>query len=342
MRARTLPVKPIKSGGRGPSKYLFSEKDSRGNPRSPKPRLLFGDPGLFERCVERGNLNHPYASYVLSYKGEENAPTAAVREEIHRNYLRLLAGGFAEDRVLAIGVDHGDDEHGALLRNLVAPNWPGFQPYYHNKDKYCFSAFQWLTNRCHGLRAPEDPANYEWISIAGKHFDERQIECVARLRFLIEGELLRPDGLASHKEFLTFLNRKGYRATVVPHPKAEEDPADDVVDPHTKERRVWLEVRADDGPTVLLKGPLSDPGFQRKPYERQCQDENEVYRRFLDNPYPLWESFLRGVRFRNERNRKRFPAFCEDYERLEYLGFASLHPERHLQGPPNLRETEIA
>ncbi len=330
MRARTIHVKASKSGGRGPSKYLFGKKDSRGNVRDPKPTLLFGDPSLFESCVERSPSGHPYTSYVLSYKGEKNRPSPVIREKIRRSFLRLLVGGFAEDRIVALGVDHGEDEHGALLRHLVAPGWPRFQPYYHKIDKYCFSAFQWLTNRCYGLSAPEDPANHEWVSLAGKHFDARHIEFLSRLRFLIEGELRRPSGLASHKDFLALLHRKGHQATVVPHARAMDDPLDFEDDPDAKGKRVWVSVETADGLHVLLKGPLCNPKFRRTEYEDHLKDRREAYLRFLDNPYPMWESFLRGVRYRNERNRKRFPMFCEHFNSADFLGFEVLHPERHL------------
>lgn len=326
MRARTIPVKAIHAGGRGPGKYFFSKRDSRGHLRNTKPQLLFGTPPLFQRCVERSGLSHPYTSYIISYKGEVTPPSPDVRKEIRRTFFRLLCAGIREDRVLALGVDHGEDEHGALLRHVVAPNWPSFQPYYHQADKYCFSAFEWLTNRCYGLRAPEDPANTQLVSLAGKHFDERHIVVLERLRSLIQEELLRHDGLKSHEAFLTLLNQAGYRADVVEHPNAMD--VDELDREDSRKRRVWLEIQKDEDLTILLKGPVCQPGFLREQYERRCQEKSNAYQGFLQNPYPLWESFLRGVGYRNERNRKRFPAFCEDFERLEHLGFASLHPDR--------------
>lgn len=334
----TLPIRPSKSGARGPGDYFKRKLDSRGNPRDPKE--LFGNFDLFERCVARSEAAHPYLSYIISYKGEETLPSDRDRKPVHTIVLRWFASGLAEESIMAIGIDHGNHEHGALLRHAVHPSWPPFQPYYHPIDGLGLSDLQWLINRRYNLRAPEDPRTHQLISLAGKHFRNDDADFMKRARLWVAGEQRKPNGLRTHEEFLLLLNSKGYSGKVKLHPKARQE----TNEWGKKEaNRVWMEVTsAYGGPIILIKGPLCDPDYERTDHENKHKADVERYQDFMRNPYRLWGRFQDGVRLRHARMRQKFPGFMDKCCDLEFLGFEDLHPARHLKVPGKFGGDDIA
>jgi hypothetical protein len=257
----------------------------------------------------------------LSFRDEPNPPSAELRHRIHTDCLRFLAGGFAAEHLVTLGVDHGDHEHGLLLRHLAEPSWPRFQPYFHAADRKAFSTFQLLVNRRYGLAAPEDPKKHQLLSLAGKHFKDEHVEILMRLR-----ELLRTHwGLKTvynHEDFLGLLRRHGYSPVFVPHPHATKDTP----------QRGWIEMKYSDSERpLLLKGPPCDPRFKRKVYELERAQVQQQYQAFLTDPYPLWGRFLEAVRLRRERNRKRLPVFMDDATKQDFFGFGDLHPDHYFK-----------
>ncbi len=319
MIACTVKVRPMSKGGSGPSAYLLRLTNARKLERDPKPQLLFGSPDHFERCVRHSRSEYPYTSYVLSYKGQRPPPTLEERARIHRAYLCLLRGGLAEDATIAFGVTHGDDEHGVLLRHLVDPAWPRFQPYYNALDWQVFSDFQWVTNRRYGLRAPENASGHQLVSLAGKDYGPKHLEMLADLREQVQIEWLA-GRLNSHRAFLDLLRGRKFSCEVKPHPKAKLD-----------ERRVWIEAKTADGFTMLLKGPVCIPGFEGRAYRLHEESEIEAFQKFQLDPQPLWERFLSGVLIRRARNKRQFPKFMDDLPEAGCLGFEDLHPDRHIR-----------
>jgi hypothetical protein len=327
MRVRTLKVAAVSSGGRGPSDYLLSKIDSRKRPRNPEPKVLLGDPDYFEYLVSRSRAEHPYTSYILSYKNERRILSRADRASIHADFLKMARGGLAEERIYVLIVDHGDHEHGAIYRHVIDPTWKRFQPYYDVADKHRFSNFQWLVNRRYGLSAPEDPANHQLVSLAGKHFDDGAVEFLVRLRKWVADEWKRA-GLKTHDAFRQLLADHGWKATVKSYELEKARLAGEEEDFSPKEQRVWLEVenRAE---MILLKGPLCSPGFRRADYEYQEAEEVQKYQMFLDNRFRLWDVFIQAERQRRKRNEKLYRGLCEPETPDACLGFDDLHPSRH-------------
>ena len=318
MRARNLPIPPKQVSGDGPSEYFFRATDFHKKKRDPEPELLHGHPEFFERCVRFSEAQHPYLSYFLSYRDEPHPPSQELRRSIHADYLRLLGGGLATRFLCTLAVDHGDHEHGALLRHLATPAWPRFQPFYHLADRKCFSTFQLLVNRRYGLAAPENPQNEQLLTLAGKHYDEESVVKLARLRKLLHGQWLS-NKVRTHKSFIQMLIREGYRPSFVPHLDAAVD----------EPGRGWVKAVSKEGTILLLKGPVCVPGYERAAHERLQEQRREAYHAFMANPYPLWEHFIEAVRRRRKNNEKRFPEFMDDAREQDFFGFEALNPDNN-------------
>jgi len=330
MHVTTLSIPPATSGARGPCEYLLQEVDGRGNLRQPAPKRLHGDLTKFEFLVARSEATNRYLSYVLSYKGEERDVDMADRNAIHKCVLTWFSGGLRDECLVAIGVDHGDHEHGALLRELVDPPWPRFQPYYHPVDWGGRSDLQWLINNRYALRAPEDPRNSQLVSLAGKHFSDEDLEWLHKLRTLIRIEELKGIGIACHSDFRKLLFVNGCNCDVVRHPRADVG-RDTGVSRATD--RVWMKVTRPDQSVVLIKGPVCSERFCRDDYQRSQQERVKKYDAFVANPYELWERLLGQVRMRHARMRKRLAKFMDPACDQGLCGFEDLHPSRHLRGP---------
>lgn len=67
-------------------------------------------------------------------------------------------------------MDHGNHDHAAIFPHLLAPDWPRFEPYYHETDWLFVSDFQWLVSRRYHFRAPKDSKNAQLVSLAGRKF----------------------------------------------------------------------------------------------------------------------------------------------------------------------------
>lgn len=323
MHLRTLHVRPVSKGGSGPSEYLFRPTNAKKEPRKTQPILLFGNPERFEKWVRASRSEHPYVSYVLSYKGEPAMPDQLTRQLIHQLYRQLLLGGIAEHHAYSMGVDHGDHEHGVILRHLLEPKMRRFQPYYHPIDKQIISDFQWLMNRRHGFQAPENPACHQLVSLAGKRFDGTHIAALLELR----EKLRRAEAagkLASHEEFVRLLKADYASVEVTPHPKAEKG----------DQARVWITVGDGKDFEMLLKGPACALNFNCQVY-RQMQNRNlETYQSFLADPLPLWQRFQEGLQRRRKRN-QRFAALMDKQDQDTCFGMEDLHPDHHLIALPN-------
>lgn len=321
MRTLTFPI-PVKgSAGGDPVEYLFRKVDCRKELREPAAELIFGCPPLLSKCIQFSRSDYPYTSYVLSYRDDPNPPSHEIRRRIHADCLRFLAGGFAKEHLVALGVDHGDHEHGLLLRHLADPSWPRFQPYFHAVDRKVFSTFQLLVNRRYGLAAPEDPRKHQLLSLAGKHFKDEHIKILMRLRELLK-TYWELKTIRNHRDFLGLLRRQGYGPVFVPHPHAAEDTP----------QRGWIEMKYSDSERpLLLKGPPCSPNFTRKAYDLERAQVHAQYQAFLKDPYPLWERFLEAVRRRRERNQKRLAAFMDDATPEDFFGFSDLHPDHYLK-----------
>jgi hypothetical protein len=329
MRVRNPPLKPASASGGGPGEYFMRKLNSRGIVRNPAPRKLFGDPSWFDHLARRSRSPHTHLHSVLGYKDEPACPSREVKDSVVGLYLCLLRGGLAADKVYCLGVDHGDHDHLAVYRHLVAPKWPRFQPFFHENDWLLGSDFQWLVNRRYGFNAPENPANAQLISIAGKHFGEEEIKFVAGLREEIK-ELRTSGALAKPRAFFDHLEKeRGCSIKVIDAPDegvtlGGED-ADDAED-----GRFWIEVTTPSGLVVPLKGPLRTPSFKLEDYEKSLQKKQEKYQNFINDPSAIWQRFLAGSRKRRAYNRGKYPQFCDPNEPGPFLGFDDLEPSRHL------------
>jgi hypothetical protein len=322
MLAQTHSIPPNGTGGGGPVEYLFRRKDCRKKIRDPEPVLKFGRPDFINRCIKFSRSKYPYTSYVLSYRDEPAPPGMEVRRRIHADCLRFLAGGLADERIVALGVDHGDHEHGLLLRHVADPSWPRFQPYWHDADCKAFSTFQLLVNRRYQLAAPEDPRKHQLLSLAGKFFSDEDIKSLARLREVL-GAHWKANLIRTHEDFKGLLMRQGFIATFVPHPKGTGAPG-----------RGWIEATRSNSTKLLLKGPPCNPSFKRAAYELNQQKTRQEYQAFLKDPYPLWNHFLEAVQLRRTKNEKRFPAFMDHKTERDFFGFGDLHPDHYFKFHP--------
>lgn len=340
MHTRFLHVRSKGAGGRGPREYFLRKTDAKGKIRDPQPRELFGNSMLFEELVTFSNSNHPYSSYEISYRCEPNPPNSKDRAIIHEGLLRLLRRGMAEKHIYAIGVDHGDHEHGAILRHIVTPKWPQFSPYYHAKDHEVLSMYQWLVNRRYGFAAPEDPRRDQLISAAGRHFTVESRDVVAELRDWIKDEWAAGH-LTNHKDFVTQLSRRGFDVQVVHWTRADDtagvEDVEDVEERRRREsehdKRVYLNLtsrRKGEDIETLIKGPLCAVSFTRDTYESKRRERTNKYEDFLRDPFPMWRRFLEAIRKRRAMLDKRYAEFIDENPDTDYFGFENLHPDIHV------------
>jgi hypothetical protein len=329
MIVRNPPLKPVSVNGGGPGEYFMDKVNSRGIKRDPAPRKLFGDPHWFDHLVRRSRSPHPHLHSVLRYKDEPVCPSREVKDSVVGLYLCLLRGGLAADKVYSLGVDHGDHDHLAVYRHVVAPRWPRFQPFFHENDWLLASDFQWLVNRRHGFNAPENPANAQLISIARGRFSDEEIKFVAALREEIK-ELRTSGELAKPRAFFDYLEReRGCKIEVIRVPDEDASPADER-DEDPESVRGWIEVTAPSGLVVPLKGPLCSPSFSLEDYEKNFQEKQKRYQDFIRNPGEIWQRFLAGNRKRRAYNRRKYPQFCDPNDPGPLLGFDDIEPSRHL------------
>jgi len=287
--------------------------------------VLFSNPDHFEYLVSRSSADHPYTSYILSYKHERQMPSRADRDQIHAAFLRLLRGGLKEECVYVLGVDHGDHEHGAVYRHLIEPRWRRFQPFYHKADLLSVSDFQWLVNRRYGLTAPENPINHQLVSLAGKHFGDDAVQFLATLREQVR-QKWETSWLQNHEGFIELLKHLGYEPKLESHPAAGGSEALS----SSNSKRVWLRIRVDET-DCFLKGPLCSPDFKRCQHEKKQAEARAHYESFQHDPFSLWQRFLDGIEMRRKRNQKRYRGLCETMTPDAHLGFADLHPDRHVK-----------
>jgi hypothetical protein len=324
VRVRNPPIPPVSIHGGGPGEYFFRKKNARGVKRDPAPKKLFGDPCHFDRLLRLSPSAHPHLHCVLSYKGEPVPPSRENKDRILEMYLHVLRGGIAAEHVYVIGVDHGDHDHSAMFRHLVAPDWPRFQPYYHDKDWLLVSDFQWLVNLRYGFNAPENPKNAQLVSIAGRKFDDEQIQFLAELRQEIANQRTLGN-LDDHATFLECLKQMRCKAELKAVPDQEHDPDEDVED-STHTHRFWMAVTTPEEIHVSIKGPVCHPSFSLKSYEPAQEQKDKGYQAFLRDPSNMWARFLEGTRKRREFNLKKHPRHCEPTSTSPSLGLEDLEP----------------
>lgn len=320
---------------RGPSEYFMRKTNSQGKVRNPKPRQLFGDFHLFEKVIRFSKAKHPYSSYSISYRNEPVLPSFETRAQIHGDFLKMLRGGLAESNIYAIGVDHGDHEHGAILRHVVSPKWPQFSPYFHAKDKELLSMFQWLVNRRYGFRAPENPANEQLLSLAGKHPSIGDREFIEGLRGWVNEEW-DAGHFTDHQDFITRLRKRVRRVDVVHmgvggHLQRPNGETSSGATQHL-DKRVYLEVARGstrDEIVTRIKGPLCAPSFRRDQHDADRAKRVAKYESFLMDPMPLWEDFATEMKRRRARHLARFVEYCGS-ENQDLIGFDNLHPNNHV------------
>jgi hypothetical protein len=224
-------------------------------------------------------------------------------------------------------VDHGDHDHSLDLRHLVAPNWPRFQPYYHETDWLLFSDFQWLVNRRFGLLAPENPANGQLISLAGKFFGDEQVGLLRDIRESA-AKMWRCGGLQNRGGVLQFLGGFGAVMETAEVYRAVERNDDAIASSTETAHGYRIKLRSKQGVEIPLKGPMCNPHFNRTAYEKKREADLKRYQEFARNPFGLWHRFLDGVRKRRESNLRHFPAYFDCNAPEVEEEFAELHPAR--------------
>jgi hypothetical protein len=324
MNIRHAPISSARSMGGGPGEYFFRPTNHKGEPRDPKPEKLFGDSGWFDHLARCSRSPHSHMHAILGYKKERRRLTRKEKDKILRMYLNVVRGGLDPSKVYLLGVDHGDHDHVAVYRHLVARDWPRFQPYFFERDRDVFSDFQWLINLKFELNAPENPLNAQIVSLAGKKNGEDEIDFVTELR--AELDELRFDGkLQDHDAFLQHLKGKDctwWLAT------ASDSETGVVWTPgnETKSDRVVMKVSAPDGLEIQLKGPICSPGFTMEYYKANDVKKRDKYTAFLNNPSFAWQRFLNNYRKRCREMRELHPEFCESPEQDPLFEFADLQP----------------
>jgi hypothetical protein len=329
MRVRNPPIPSATIQGSGPGEYFFRKTNARGEKREPAPRRLFGDPHHFDRLVRFSPAPHPHLHCVLGYKGETVAPSRRIKDLIMAMYLHLLRGGLTDDKVYELGVDHGDHDHAAMFRHLVARDWPRFQPCYHKHDWLLMSDFQWLVNRRYKFNAPEDPKNAQLVSLAGRKFGNEEIQFLAELRAEVVEQ--RSSGLLQdHAAFLHHLQRvKGCQTELLVVTNVE-DPVDEESDDPQATNRVWIKITAPNGLVVPIKGPFCNPDFPSKDHEKKQEQKTKLYQAFVRDPSEVWQRFCNRNRKRRQYNRERHPLYCAPGDTDPNLAFEDLEPSRHL------------
>lgn len=143
--------------GAGPTGYLLSDTDWKGEKRAVAPKVLSGDPDETCQLIDSLDFSQRYTSGVLNFK-EETIPDAHKKEIMAEFEKCLFPDRSSEYNIL--WVEHTDK--GRLELNFVIPNvdladGKRLAPYYDKADRTRVDIFKRITNIKYGLASPDDP-----------------------------------------------------------------------------------------------------------------------------------------------------------------------------------------